>query len=306
LNNKYFFESSVNYSFSSYEITLALYGNNLHDLSKVIGDLRSTDMSNLKITKKEKIRLNKYYNLLNDTDNSEPCNPKSSKSGSSKKEVLFKHFISDSQTHYGMRILAGIKESTLIINAFKLKSLKMGCPHTGFDIDFKLKPGHIKQFMDNLNYRQIVSSRDFYFTSGQTDLKLSFKSGEELYDFMHPLLEHKKLTKDCGLLAYLREMTTKVIFNDDLEVIENTKLSISSYCHKKYLNKVWEPEVLGHIFENFNVQYWLKLNRVLESYFNGINNSLTYNLYFDFYYFMKYLDENYKSIDPGLPRNSGQ
>lgn len=270
----------INYSFSSYELSICQFNDSLTKMEKAVREIRSLVID---IEDPNNVSLCDFYNQLDGTIN---CSTK-------------RHFISDTLTHYGVKIIKENDEYNYINFG---KYLENDHDDVCFYLDLKVKPGQVPQLIKGLNSGAYVAlqqciENSHRFTSGRLDLEL-----EEIpaKDFYKAFIDLKKIKENGGdLRNCIRDIQTKIAFIHKNEMKDYSKFSNGTYGHIKKL-KIEGPVIqyiLDEILQDSSYDMVTKVNKMMTYYNNAIHNPLTFNLYIEFYNFIKYFIYTYGESD---------
>lgn len=261
----------INYSFSSYELTLCQFGNTLPQIKDAIKDIRL-----IKIDLELYPELTRFYNSLDEQVNSSNV----------------RHFISDTLTHYGIKVIRNPSgfdypklENLLNKNHDNLK----------FYVDLKIKPGHIPIVLNHFKDLGYIDSDKHRFLSGRFDLELKEVSASEFPKLFGSIMF---LNSKLNVHESIRQMYTKLAFIDT-QVYKDILFTNGLYNHRDKLlfSELTIKPILDYFEKMHSYDTYLKVSKVFSYYNEGIKNPLTFNLYVDFFYYLVYFIENYKEFE---------
>ncbi len=254
----------ITYSFSSYEIILTLFGEDLAEMNEILLKLRE-------------IIFEKLFENISDAETNGACNfYKEIKCDKPSKHNVF----SDTQTSYGIRLDQAKKGTGFkLCNNFKDKEIFIDC-------EFKIKPTFLGNFIDKITTikKDKKVENSIKFLPGKTDFKFSGKFTSIEYNEIFNLYNTNN-----SFSSIVRSIVSQIEFDVPESLKKFNQYPPSS--KNDHLNKlsinVSKLDNLDAQLKSIGVteQIRYRFIKMFQIFNTGINNTVTFNLYFDMYLF---------------------
>jgi hypothetical protein len=247
------------HTFSTYEISIVILGNDLKKIFDDIFQIREMKVSSL-FNNYELNRIKGY--ILTESES---------------------HLFVDSQSFYGARLMKESSESVCnkpkwgLVPNIEFKEIK-----AVFEVE--AKPGHAKDLEKILDaIVKIEDERIMRFQTGLYDFYISWDFNSEAFKYIYNELRDV----DSSLRTHIKKLKTKILFDYD----PNNELFAKD--EKQIIYKYFDLSRIEESLEQIKVSRSLRnqIIKLFSSFKNSFLNKVTYSTFIDLFYFVKSFEE---------------